>query len=356
MGTLRFLPALATLAVVSSAFAAEPKALAPGAPVPELSVKKWFKGTPVTKFDKDKTYVVEFWATWCGPCKQSIPHLTEMAKKNKDVTFVGVSIWEDDKDDNIQMFVDGMGDKMNYNVAYSGNKDGMAETWMKPFARNGIPSAFIVKQNKVVWVGHPMEMDKPLEEIKAGTFDSKAFKAKYEAEAAETRTQIAANDDIRAAVKLFDDGKKQEAKEALAKVEKKYPAMGDSFQSIRFGWLAQEDPQAWETSADEMAASKDPKKLQMVTSFALSKAQKPEGADMARKAIAIALKATEGKDFLVEYYAMNVYKQTGDTQLALDAVNKSIELFPASSYKDNADLKAALEKMKADFTAKLASG
>jgi len=50
----------------------------------------------VKGFDKDKTYVVEFWATWCGPCKATIPHLTKLQKEHPDVTFIGVSVFEND--------------------------------------------------------------------------------------------------------------------------------------------------------------------------------------------------------------------------------------------------------------------
>jgi thiol-disulfide isomerase/thioredoxin len=61
---------------------------------PPLKVAKWIKGKPVQRFEPGKVYVVEFWATWCGPCRRSIPHLTELAKKFKGkVTFIGVSIW-----------------------------------------------------------------------------------------------------------------------------------------------------------------------------------------------------------------------------------------------------------------------
>jgi len=64
-----------------------------GSDAPPVAVVKWFKGTPVDTLEKGKVYVVEFWATWCGPCKMSIPHLTEMAHKYGDkVTFVGVSV------------------------------------------------------------------------------------------------------------------------------------------------------------------------------------------------------------------------------------------------------------------------
>jgi thiol-disulfide isomerase/thioredoxin len=63
-----------------------------------------------------QTYVVEFWATWCGPCRVSIPHLTELQKKFKTqgVTFIGVS---DETEDKVKPFVDKMGDKMDYTVA-----------------------------------------------------------------------------------------------------------------------------------------------------------------------------------------------------------------------------------------------
>src|SRR6516225_10230386 len=74
--------------------AARAEGLKVGDPAPKLEVKEFLKGEPVASLEKGKIYVIEFWATWCGPCRTSIPHVTELQKKHKDVVFIGVSVWE----------------------------------------------------------------------------------------------------------------------------------------------------------------------------------------------------------------------------------------------------------------------
>jgi thiol-disulfide isomerase/thioredoxin len=63
-----------------------------GKPMPALDVAKWKNGEIKPDDLKGKVVVLDFWATWCGPCIAAIPHTNEMAEKYKDkgVIVIGV--------------------------------------------------------------------------------------------------------------------------------------------------------------------------------------------------------------------------------------------------------------------------
>ncbi len=138
-----------------------------GDPAPPLTGLEWVKNGPV-EMKPGTVYVVEFWATWCPPCKVSIPHLTELQHKYKDknVVIVGIST---EKMDKVKPFVEQRGSEMEYAVAVDSEQT-VSAGYMDAFGRNTIPSAFVVDANgKIVWVGHPMaDMDAVLERTLAG--------------------------------------------------------------------------------------------------------------------------------------------------------------------------------------------
>jgi len=145
-----------------------------GSNAPKLQVSRWVKGFGPAGFEQGSVYVVEFWATWCPPCRESIPHLTKMAHTYKDkVTFIGVSVWEQGSgmavEDNVDTFVSAMGDRMDYLVARDDRLGFMAKNWLSAAGVKGIPSAFVVDGNgKIAWIGHPMNsLEKAIDRVLA---------------------------------------------------------------------------------------------------------------------------------------------------------------------------------------------
>jgi len=178
------------LPVAAALLAADAPTLDIGSKAPPLSVENWIKGEEIRSLAADKVYVVEFWATWCGPCIQSIPHLTALQKDNPGVTMIGVAASERGKKDQpdtrlagLTTFVQKQGDAMGYRVAFDEDRS-MATTWMDASGQQGIPCAFIVGKNGIIeWIGHPMEMDKPLAAVVAGTWDRSKARAEAAAKA-----------------------------------------------------------------------------------------------------------------------------------------------------------------------------
>jgi thiol-disulfide isomerase/thioredoxin len=168
-----------------------------GKKAPELQVRRTVKGETFTGFKPDRVYVVECWATWCGPCIVAFPHLSELAKTHADkVTVLGVNIWDERTDDaDLDEFVKQQGDRMAYTVVRQamvetddGEQGSVEANWMAPAGQNGIPAAFIVDgKGMIAWIGHPMSMDEPLQAIVDGSYDlaaeSKKAAAAHRAEA-----------------------------------------------------------------------------------------------------------------------------------------------------------------------------
>jgi thiol-disulfide isomerase/thioredoxin len=169
----------------------KPYALMVGDLAPALEVNRFVKGEPFRDFQKGQVYVIEFWATWCIPCKESIPQLTELQKKHGEkVRILGISIWEP-REEAVEPFVREWGERMNFSVAIdkveglssteeaqrqreSVKKGKMSKAYMVDSGWDfvGIPAAFIVNQDgRIAWIGEPRELGQPLEEVISGKYD-----------------------------------------------------------------------------------------------------------------------------------------------------------------------------------------
>lgn len=240
--------AIVAMFIVAGAAFGQAPSLSVGSPAPKLAVAKWVKGEPTTQFGDGKVRVVEFWATWCGPCKTSIPHLTELAKKYKGkASFTGISVWENKSSatdtsyyKKVEEFVKTMGPKMDYNIAIDGPAGVVSDTWMKAAGQNGIPTAFVVnQQGKVAWIGHPMaELDEVVGKVIDGTYDV-AAEAKRQAE--EKRKQAELQSALAPLSKAYQAKDWQKVASEAKKVMETHPEMASRVGVVRFNALLKID-------------------------------------------------------------------------------------------------------------------
>ncbi len=191
-----------------------------GSVAPPLEIPTWISGNEVGSFETGKTYVVEFWATWCGPCRASMPHLSKLQEEYGDaVTFIGIS-------DEDQGTVDGFfakthddeqtwGELISYSIAIDPSRKAH-EDYMQAARQSGIPTAFIVGPDGFIeWIGHPMKIDSPLAKVADGTWDREAEAAHMRQQMeAQARMQRAAGE-LRAAQAAGDYDKALEIVDAL---------------------------------------------------------------------------------------------------------------------------------------------
>ena len=104
--------------------------------------------------------MLEFWATWCGPCIRTMPHLSKLQKDHPELTVIGVAGFERAPDaaameQKVREFLDGRGKDVEFRIAL--DTDGsMAQDWMNAAKRRTIPTSMVVgKDGKVAFVGSP---------------------------------------------------------------------------------------------------------------------------------------------------------------------------------------------------------
>ena len=154
----------------------EGPALKLGDPAPALKASKWLNGPPVA-VEPGKVYVIDFWATWCRPCIQAMPHLAGLQREHRaeGLVVVPVTTIEDlNTAKQIEEFVAKRGPKLGVPFAVCETPEAH-EAFMKAAGRNGIPCSFVIdKQGRVAFIGHPMELADVLPKVIAGTWKGAA--------------------------------------------------------------------------------------------------------------------------------------------------------------------------------------
>lgn len=99
---------------------------------------------------KGRALLINFWATWCTPCKHEIPILVGLADKYKDRGFMVLGITTDDKpDDTLRAFVAEY--KINYPILIGLGQDELQETYEAMFE---IPVSWFIRADGTVMLKH----------------------------------------------------------------------------------------------------------------------------------------------------------------------------------------------------------
>ena len=341
---------------------AEPQVtLKVGDKAPPVSVAKWIKGAPLKAFAPGEVYVVEFWATWCGPCKVSIPHLTELQKKyGNKVKFTGVSVWEEQDPadekyiEKVEAFVKEWGDKMDYTVAADGKNATMAKTWMAAAGQNGIPAAFIVdQQGRIAWIGHPMaELDEVLAKVVDKSWDIEAAKAKAAKAAQEEAEMAELVKPLESALATGDPNIIiQEADKLIAKKPDMEPMVGPLKFQMLFDSQKESELYAYAEKASAGYAKDNAQFLNQmawtIVENAENKLAKPNY-DLSIKMATRAAELTKNEDAaILDTLAFGYFKK-GDVKKAIELQTKAVALLDKSDYPDEmkAEIKARLAEFK----------
>ncbi|MFZ0015389.1 MAG: TlpA disulfide reductase family protein [Acidimicrobiia bacterium] len=111
-----------------------------GGPAPDFTVEV-IEGAPFTLSDvRGQPVVLNFWASWCGPCREEIPAISAYAAANPNVQVIGVAV--EDVEQASRDFAAEIGARYPLALGTNAVEDA--------YPRIGLPATYIIDENGVV--------------------------------------------------------------------------------------------------------------------------------------------------------------------------------------------------------------
>lgn len=323
-----------------------------GSDAPALAVEKWVKGTPVASLEKGKVYIVEFWATWCGPCIRGMPHLSELQKKYgaQGLTVIGVtSVDKRNTLEAVEKMVADKGDTMAYTVAWDKDQS-TKDAFFAAAGQNGIPCAFLVDQNgRIAYIGHPMAIDKTLEDVVNKKHDINALAAAYKKKVENDAKAELLQQSFGESFQAEDWPKALEASEKLIALDAEEYAQFVHAKFLILGVKMKEEDKAY-AFAKEMQKTVAKDNAQLLNAFAWTIIAEEDG--FVKKDLDFALSCATDADKLLKSAEPSVLDTMarihflkGDAKKAVEIQTKAVDL--ATDKRMKASLQKALDEYKA---------
>jgi thiol-disulfide isomerase/thioredoxin len=294
-----------------------------GDKAPPVKATKWLQGKEVKSFEEGKVYVMEFWATWCGPCIVMMPHMGELQAQYKDkVTFIGFTAKDPNNSlEKVTELVTKRGPKLGYTFVYADDRD-TYDAYMKASGQGGIPCCFVIdKAGKIAFIGHPMYLDVILPKVVEGKWTEADLEALKGIEK-----------EVDAVFRSFS-GDPEAALKALADFEKKYPPLAHIpyFVAPKIGTMikakkVEEAKKEIDAVIAKAVKQEDPSPLRGLVGTLIGPGAKDnkELTALGVKAAEAMLKMSGEKDPIALYFTAEAHFANGDKAKAKDFGSKAV--------------------------------